>query len=100
MDTLEKLEDWYHAQCNGVWEHSYGIAITTLDNPGWRLRVDVRETSLAQRPFAELKRDYDHSTDWLICNLQDGEFRGACGPRQLVTMIQVFLAWAYESEPA
>jgi len=35
MDLLEQVEDWYSSQCNGDWEHQYGISIDTLDNPGW-----------------------------------------------------------------
>lgn len=33
-DVLERLERWYAAQCNGDWEHTYGVKIGYLDNPG------------------------------------------------------------------
>jgi hypothetical protein len=35
---LNELQVWYGAQCNGSWEHTYGIKIETLDNPGWMQR--------------------------------------------------------------
>ena len=41
MHQIEQLQAWYAAQCNGKWEHTYGIAIGTLDNPGWSLSVDL-----------------------------------------------------------
>jgi hypothetical protein len=33
-DLLKRLQDWYVSQCDGGWEHTYGISIDTLDNPG------------------------------------------------------------------
>ena len=41
MDELQLLQEWYVAQCDGDWEHSYGVKIDTLDNPGWSLKVDL-----------------------------------------------------------
>lgn len=35
MNALEWLTSWYKTQCNGDWEHSYGIEISTIDNPGF-----------------------------------------------------------------
>jgi hypothetical protein len=35
MSCIERIQKWYLEQCNGDWEHSYGIEITTMDNPGW-----------------------------------------------------------------
>jgi hypothetical protein len=33
-DLLRWLQDWHAGQCDGDWEHSYGVDIGTLDNPG------------------------------------------------------------------
>ena len=27
------LQSWYQSQCDGDWEHEFGIRIETLDNP-------------------------------------------------------------------
>lgn len=35
--SVSALERWYASQCDDNWEHSYGIRIDTLDNPGWRI---------------------------------------------------------------
>jgi hypothetical protein len=51
MSSLTQLEDWYHAQCNGDWEHGLGVKIETLDNPGWLLMVDLEDTSLEEVSF-------------------------------------------------
>lgn len=41
---FEWLTNWYKSQCNGDWEHTYGIQIDTIDNPGWSLKIDLLET--------------------------------------------------------
>lgn len=46
-DAIALLQQWYASQCNGNWEHSYGVRIDTLDNPGWILTVDLDETVLS-----------------------------------------------------
>lgn len=45
-DAIAAISEWYSRQCNGDWEHEYGIKITTLDNPGWLIEVDIRETEM------------------------------------------------------
>ena len=42
MDILQDLAKWYTAQCNGEWEHSCGLKIDTLDNPGWIVTIDLK----------------------------------------------------------
>ena len=27
LDNFSWLEDWYEAQCNGDWEHQYGVKV-------------------------------------------------------------------------
>ena len=43
MDSnlIHWIEKWYKGNCNGDWEHSYGITIETLDNPGWDFTIDL-----------------------------------------------------------
>ena len=38
MGPLEALAAWYSGNCNGTWEHQYGVEISTLDNPGWQVK--------------------------------------------------------------
>jgi hypothetical protein len=46
MSSLDFLQRWYAEQCDGKWEHSYGVRIETLDNPGWQITVDLNGTGL------------------------------------------------------
>ena len=86
---LAWLQEWYSSQCDGDWEHSYGVQISTLDNPGWRLRIDLPETewsgSLALRE--EINRSDD---DWLTFVVEADVFDGACGSRNLSELIAAF----------
>jgi hypothetical protein len=52
-DSLTWLQAWYASQCNGDWEHEYGVSIETLDNPGWLLKLDLQETGMDGLTFAK-----------------------------------------------
>ena len=97
MTALDKLTSWYSAQCNGDWEHSYGISIDTLDNPGWLVKVDLTETDLETRIFIPVLRgESETEHDWIHCNVELGKFIGAGGSGNLSEIIEVFIAWSLE----
>jgi len=80
-------------QTDGHWEHGHGIRIGTLDNPGWRLSIDLEETELKERPFAPVRIERTE-TDWVHCRVEARVFRGAGGPHNLRELIDQFLRWA------
>lgn len=100
-DSLTWLMRWYLAECNSDWEHSYGVKIETLDNPGWSLRIDLRETALEGRTFeevthGELASDFEEwrrSGSWWIADVKADVFEAACGPLDLPAVIQLFRDW-------
>ena len=47
MEILEWIQDWFTSNCDGDWEHGYGIIITTLGKPGWDVEIDISKTSVA-----------------------------------------------------
>jgi len=99
MSTLEKLQNWYFSQCNGDWEHGYGIRVATLDNPGWSLSVDLTGTVLSGQQFPEHSYGVGETAatsgnEWLICKVKDNKFICHGGPEKLEDMINVFLNWA------
>lgn len=96
--ALAALERWYAAQCDGDWEHRYGVSIESLDNPGWRVHIDLVGTDLAGRQFDEVK-DLEREDTWIHCLVEDGQFRGAGGPSMLRAIIETFLAWAVRGTP-
>ena len=99
MNNFDRLDRWYINQCNGDWEHQYGIVIETLDNPGWWVKIDLIGTSLEGKEFEEIseginKSHHPISDDWIHCRLDNNKFDGAGDPIKLERIISVFLDWA------
>lgn len=93
ISSLDWLMRWYEHQCDGDWEHSYGIAIDTLDNPGWSLKIDLNGTAHDGQVMERQTHDLDHGTDWWTCWTENNQFHGAGGPRKLAALIESFRAW-------
>lgn len=105
MDTIAQLQRWYLRQCDEDWEHSYGVKIETLDNPGWHVTVDLTDTELDGRPFAKVQyglgdESETSGNEWLICEVKEAKFVGAGGPFKLHEILNHFLAWAEEPSPS
>lgn len=96
-NLLPRLQRWYLSQCDGEWEHGFGVKIGTLDNPGWSFEVDLESTNLAGRVFTPIKRGLDvleSDDNWFTCHVEDEKFRGYGGPEKLAELIAIFLQWA------
>lgn len=98
LDSLDWLQAWYRSTCDGDREHSYGLTLETLDNPGWLLMVDLADTELENRPFTPVET-HRSEEDWIDCRLRDGKFQGACGAGNLKELIELFRAWV-DAPPA
>ncbi len=92
-DVLTWLQGWFTANCNGDWEHDRGISVHSLDNPGWRVRIELVGTALEGRG---LVKDAIHRSedDWLIVWIEDGAWQAACGPLNLGEALHRFRAWS------
>ena len=93
---LEGLQRWYESQCDGDWEHTYGIHIGTLDNPGWEVEIDLTDTDLETRSFTPVREDLE-SSDWIHCRVDDRQFRGYGGVASLERILRTFLDWAQQT---
>jgi len=99
MSTLEELQNGYFSQCNEDWEHTYGLSIGTLDNPGWSVTIELTDTDLADKDFTVhsygVENDAEHSgNNWIICKVDGNKFIGHGGPMKLEEILNVFLSWA------
>lgn len=109
-DLISWLQDWYTAQCDGDWDHHYGITIGTLDNPGWYVLINLAETPLEGATFDSVER---HRSDenWVECRVVEAEaggkwigdvgrlqYRGAGGPHNLLEIVHTFREWALRQE--
>lgn len=89
MDLIRWLQNWYERNCNGEWEHFYGVEIGTRDDPGWYVRIDLKETPYGSLTMAELHRDAADD-DWLQCRIEDGVFKGAGDSQKLEEILTFF----------
>src|ERR1700730_2305746 len=89
-DVLRRLERWYTKQCNGDWEHQYGVKIESVDNPGWRVEIDLAETAWQDVTFAEL-RVRREKRDWIMCFKNESRFVGSGDPSKLEEILIYFL---------
>lgn len=96
VDILKQLQNWYASICNDDWEHTYGIKIENIDNPGWMLTIDLEDTWYANEEFEEIKTQRKEENDWLICKKENLKFKAFGGPHNLEEIIEIFLKWAEE----
>ncbi|MFT3675503.1 MAG: immunity 53 family protein [Chitinophagaceae bacterium] len=86
---LEWLQQWYNTQCDGDWEHEYGVKITTIDNPGWSVVIDLTGTKLEgiEVPYKleEISPDV-----WRSYSITKDVFDAGCSPSELLSLIKVF----------
>ena len=93
MNLIKWLEGWYKSNCDGYWEHSYGVTIETLDNPGWKIDINLIDTELEDKVFEtiQIKRT-EH--DWIYCEIKNNVFKGGGGPENLEEILIIFKEWA------
>jgi hypothetical protein len=104
MNTLEQIQAWYRSACDGDWEHSSGVKIETLDNPGWSVAIDLSDTPLEEKPFITVENGVGdgsspRSEDWFVCRKEGKQFRAFGSPMKLEEMLLVFLRWKDENVP-
>lgn len=97
MNTLKWLQNWYLENCNGDWEHSYGVKIDTVDNPGWSVEIDLTDTYLEDVLFESIEEERNEE-DWFYCIVRDGVFHGAGGATNLEEILDSFKTWASSLE--
>lgn len=95
FDALSALQRWYSQQCDGDWEHQYGVKLDTLDNPGWSLTVDLNSTKYENKDMLPKRVEHDEN-DWLFTYIKDSKFEARCGPQNLTEALTEFLNWIEE----
>ncbi len=99
MDAIQSIQTWFLSQCNGDWEHQNGISIVSTDNPGWWVKIDVKQTQLQERSFAEISRNigsdgHPSDTNWIRCYMESGIWNGAGDAKKLSEILEAFCKWA------
>ena len=98
MNTIERLQNWYISMCNGEWEHGNGVHVETLDNPGWHVKIDLKDTDLEDRYFPVIEYGVGDDSDpddnnWIECKVENNVIHGHGGPEKLEEIFKHFLEW-------
>lgn len=91
QSTLQWLHTWYQNECNGDWEHSFGVHITTVDNPGWAVDIDITETELDGLEI-EYRLDEKNDNDWFGISITKGKYNASGDPSKLEFLLENFRA--------
>jgi len=101
MNLLKEIQDWFQNQCDGEWEHKHGINIESCDNPGWWVKISLKNTNLENKHFSPV--NYGVSEDrmtterqWLDCYIKDNVFNGAGDISKLDEILNIFVKWKNE----
>ena len=92
---LSSIIEWYKLNCDGDWEQTYGVMLQTLDNPGWMLSVDLKNTGVDFAPEVLLMEGCDEQRhpqedSWIDCQIDELGYRGASDINQLSRLVDVF----------
>ena len=98
MDIINWLEDWLESNCDGGWEHLYGVDNKTIDNPGWHLKLNILDTLYEDVTFDDITIDRTEH-DWVRCKKSDGNIDCAGGPRNLNEMLGIIKKWMEDNKP-
>ena len=98
MGVIKWLEQWYLSNCDGDWEHGFGVSISTLDNPGWTVKLNISLTLYEDVAFDEVKIDRTEH-DWVYCKKDNWEIMCAGGPKNLEEMLEIIKNWMESNKP-
>ena len=97
MNLIAWLENWYESNCDGDWEHTFGVNISTLDNPGWCVELNVTETIYQDIIFNEVIIERTDN-DWVYCKKNDSTIDCMGGPKNLGEVLEILKKWMDENE--
>lgn len=91
---ISMLEHWYSSKCDGDWEHTGGVSLTTLDNPGWLLEFkyfDWEAVDLSK--VDELNFGVIGEADCAVFSWDEKSrnLRIFCGPKSLSKALKVLV---------
>src|SRR5262245_26252693 len=96
---VDWLAAWYTFWCDGDWEHTYGLTISTLSQGnGWALEADLTDTQFEDCPWEGLAKERSPE-DWINVVVDATKFKAEGGLWNLLEMVQGFRSWSQGVEP-
>ncbi len=89
MEILQWIQNWLKDNCDGDWERGDGIQITTLDNPGWELEIDISNTSIANMNIGWILNE-KNAQDWYGVKIENQKFTASGDSGKLLFLLELF----------
>lgn len=89
MEILDWIQEWFKANCDGHWEKAEVIQITTLDNPGWEVEIDISKTSIASMHLKWILNE-NGKQDWYGVKIENQKFLAAGDAGKLIFLLDLF----------
>ena len=89
QSIIKKIQEWYKSQIDGDWEHSFGLTIDTIDNPGWHVVIDLSKTDLEKENFQQKVDNGDQ--DWYSIEIKNNVYEGFGDADKLELILQTFV---------
>ena len=92
---LDWVQRWFISNCNGDWEHGYGINMEYTKETGWYVYFNVNHTSMYDCKFD--KKDKKGKKKWLTFEVNENSFIGRGDSSKLEEILQTFHDWVEEN---
>lgn len=89
MDILTWITNWFTSNCDGDWEHDHQIQIYTLDNPGWKVIIDLSGTPVESLNI-EPSLIENSAADWYVYSIKNSTFDATGDPQKLQFLLEQF----------
>ncbi len=89
MEILQWIQHWFKENCDGDWERGDGIQITTLDNPGWEVEIDISNTSIANINIEWILNE-NSAQDWYGVKIESQKFTASGDSGKLKFLLELF----------
>lgn len=87
-DVINYIQTWYSSKCDGNWEHSYGLDISNIDNPGWKVKINGEH---GKKPMTN---GYENDeNDWIDITATESDFIGYGGVDKLNDILISACTW-------
>lgn len=93
---LDWLQLWYHSQCDGDWEHQYGVTMTLKKSEEWEFDIDLTYTEMQGIHLSDAEQS-DPEGGWLRWRSDGWHFRAECSRKNVIAVIAEFRTWVESS---
>jgi hypothetical protein len=99
MEIINWLQNWYEKECDGDWEHGYGVEIKTIDNPGWKVKINISKY-FDDNYSLNIIQDETSAKDWYSYKIENSFFYGYSDPNKLFFLLEKFKEIIETASPA